>query len=196
MTGLDGPKAVHQKIQKRADTACFVHQLIERERKAKKTAASNNLNDIAEYIKLDKPGEDHPQKLTHSRLLTKRQLSDMTWGVRELSKKLGNLRLRLKVKTIFILTKAHDEDLISYTREVTEWLLSKDRPTPFIMHVSGPSTSLILCLLEIATFKTRLSTIKYLTAKALFQRIHHTKAASSIGRTNSARRILIHSTSP
>ncbi|MCJ1474792.1 hypothetical protein MMC13_003452 [Lambiella insularis] len=131
----EGSKMVRQKIQKRTDTACFVHQLIEKERKAKKSAALNGLNDIAENIKMDNAGEVSTEKLTHSRLLTKKQLSDMTWGVRELSKKLGSLRLRLKVKTIFILTKAHDEDLISYTREVTEWLLAKDRQIPLIVYV-------------------------------------------------------------
>ena len=78
-------------------------------------------------------GRDTP---THSRLLTKKQLSDMTWGVRELSKKLGSLRLRLKVKTVFILTKAHDEDLIEYTREVVKWLLSNERNTPYIVYAS------------------------------------------------------------
>ncbi|KAI9649149.1 hypothetical protein NHQ30_001716 [Ciborinia camelliae] len=64
---------------------------------------------------------------THSRLLTKKQLSDMAWGVRELSKRLGSIRLKLKVKTVFILTKAHDESLIANTREVTRWLLSPER---------------------------------------------------------------------
>ncbi len=36
----------------------------------------------------------------HSRLLTKRQLSDMAWGVRELSRRLGTMRLKFRVKTI------------------------------------------------------------------------------------------------
>lgn len=59
-----------------------------------------------------------------SRLLTKKQLSDMAFGIRELSKKLGHIRLKLKVKNVFILTKAHDETLIHKTREVVKWLLS------------------------------------------------------------------------
>lgn len=69
----------------------------------------------------DEPG------VVHSRLLTKKQLSDMAWGVRELSKRLGSIRLKLKVKTVFLLTKAHDETLIGNTREVAKWLLSADR---------------------------------------------------------------------
>ncbi|MCJ1284065.1 hypothetical protein MMC26_003396 [Xylographa opegraphella] len=136
MNGLDAPKLTRKKEQKRTDTACFVHQLLENERKAKKAAKNGGLNDIAEYRKGDKEGEDSAQDTeNHSRLLTKKQLSDMTWGVRELSKKLGSLRLKLKVKAVFILTKAHDEDLIGYTREITGWLLSKERATPYIVYV-------------------------------------------------------------
>ena len=74
-----------------------------------------------------------PDSGIHSRLLTKRQLSQMAWGVREFSKKLGGLRLKLKVKTVFLLTKAHDEDLIVKTRQLTEWLLSKERDTSYIV---------------------------------------------------------------
>lgn len=59
----------------------------------------------------------------------------MAWGVRELSKRLGSIRLKLKVKAVFVLTKAHDETLIGYTREMVEWLLSKERATPYIVYV-------------------------------------------------------------
>ncbi|MCJ1317757.1 hypothetical protein MMC15_003084 [Xylographa vitiligo] len=136
MNGLDTPRLTRKKEQNRSDTACFVHQLLENERKAKRAAKNGGLNDIAEYRKGDKEGEDSTLDADkHSRLLTKKQLSDMTWGVRELSKKLGSLRLKLKVKAVFILTKAHDEDLIGYTREITGWLLSKERATPYIVYV-------------------------------------------------------------
>ena len=64
----------------------------------------------------------------------------MALGVRELSKRLGSVRLKLRVKTVFLLTKAHDEGLIGYTREVVEWLLSKDRVTPYIVYVLGGNT--------------------------------------------------------
>ena len=59
----------------------------------------------------------------------------MAWGVRELSNKLGRIRLKLNVKTVFVLTKAHDETLIEYTRQVVQWLLNKDRDTPYIVYV-------------------------------------------------------------
>ena len=61
---------------------------------------------------------------TESRLLTKKQLSDMALGIRELSKKLGHIRLHLNVKNVFLLTKAHDEELISKTRDLACWLLN------------------------------------------------------------------------
>jgi NAD+ kinase len=71
----------------------------------------------------------------HSRLLTKKQLSDMAWGVRELSKRLGSIKLKLKVKTVFLLTKAHDETLIGNTREVAKWLLSPEREVGYTVWV-------------------------------------------------------------
>lgn len=132
MTNVDVARMSQPK--RRENTACFVHNLLEDERKAKKASALNGFGEIAEDRSVDKfNGAGHETPI-HSRLLTKKQLSDMTWGVRELSKKLGSLRLRLKVKTVFILTKAHDEDLIGYTRKVVEWLLSMERGSPYIVY--------------------------------------------------------------
>ncbi|KLU88378.1 ATP NAD kinase [Magnaporthiopsis poae ATCC 64411] len=71
----------------------------------------------------------------HSRLLTKKQLSEMAWGVRELSRRLGSMRLKFKVKTIFLLTKIYDEDLIPKTRELTRWLLHKDRDVRYTVYI-------------------------------------------------------------
>lgn len=120
--------------QKRQDTACFVHSLLEKQQKSRHRKGSN-LQGVNEDTKTDKAAGASGDNAMHSRLLTKRQLSDMALGVRELSKKLGSVRLKLRVKTVFLLTKAHDEDLIGYTREVVEWLLSKDRATPYIVYV-------------------------------------------------------------
>jgi NAD+ kinase len=80
-----------------------------------------------------KHGDD--KDAVHSRLLTKKQLSDMAWGVRELSKRLGSIRLKLKVRTVFLLTKAHDEELIDNTREVARWLLSPERQVRYTVYV-------------------------------------------------------------
>lgn len=75
---------------------------------------------------MDKDPHSHAEETQHSRLLTKKQISDMAFGIRELSKKLAQIRLKLHIKNIFILGKAHDESLIKNTRETTEWLLTQD----------------------------------------------------------------------
>lgn len=77
---------------------------------------------------LDLQAEDHE---LHSRLLTKKQLSEMAWGVRELSRRLGSVRLKFQAKSIFILTKVFDIDLLPKTREIAKWLLSADRDTHY-----------------------------------------------------------------
>lgn len=90
----------------------------------------------AEAKKADaKAAEVLGDAVSHSRLLTKKQLSDMAWGVRELSKRLGSVNLKLKVKNVFILMKAHDESLVKNTREVAQWLLSKDRDVEYVVYV-------------------------------------------------------------
>lgn len=80
---------------------------------------------------------DLPRQLyaAHSRTLTKKQLSDMAWGVRELSRRLSSMRMRIRVNTVFILAKVYDQDLIPKTRELTRWLLDKRRPLPFVVYV-------------------------------------------------------------
>ena len=126
--------SIKQRSEQSDNTACFVHHLLERERKTR-NAKGSNLQEINEDTLGDKrDGPDHGPA-THSRLLTKKQLSEMAWGVRELSKRLGSVRLKLKVKNVFLLTKAHDESLIGYTKEVVDWLLSKDRQVPYTVYV-------------------------------------------------------------
>ncbi|KXJ93105.1 putative NAD kinase [Microdochium bolleyi] len=71
----------------------------------------------------------------HSRLLTKKQLSEMAWGVRELSRRLGSMRLKFKVRTVFILTKLYDPELLYKARELARWLLSKDRDVRYTVYV-------------------------------------------------------------
>ncbi|ETS80338.1 hypothetical protein PFICI_07867 [Pestalotiopsis fici W106-1] len=82
---------------------------------------------------LDLNSEEHGE--LHSRLLTKKQLSEMAWGVRELSRRLGSVRLRFKAKTIFILTKVFDAELIPKTREITKWLLSHHRDVRYTVYL-------------------------------------------------------------
>ncbi|KAM0801298.1 NAD+ kinase [Usnea florida] len=120
--------------ERRENTACFVHHLLEKQRQSHKSKTVS-LQNINENTRADKAAVNIRESATQSRMLTKRQLADMAYGVRELSKKLGSLRLRLKVKTVFLLTKAHDESLIGHTRDMVEWLLSKERDTPYIVYV-------------------------------------------------------------
>ncbi|KAE9372380.1 ATP-NAD kinase [Stipitochalara longipes BDJ] len=172
-------------FQRRKNTECYVHALLESQRKHG-VCNTGGLEDIAETLaerriasgmdkNVDSPVEpkrsiddvslgqedekswtdrmhakhgdqvDDDQKVevsddwdpnaVHSRLLTKKQLSDMAWGVRELSKRLGSIKLKLKVKTVFLLTKAHDETLIGNTREVAKWLLSPEREVRYTVYV-------------------------------------------------------------
>lgn len=131
LVSSEDPKLAQQAAMKRETTSCFVHQLLENQRKSRKNLPAR-VHD--EDHLLDKTADSQNQAV-HSRLLTKRQLSEMALGVRELSKKLGSIRLKLKVKTIFLLTKAHDSDLIGLTRNITEWLLSKKRDTLYVVSV-------------------------------------------------------------
>lgn len=50
----------------------------------------------------------------------------MALDIRELAKKLAHLQVKLKMKNVFILAKAHDQTLIRHTRQLAEWLLEKD----------------------------------------------------------------------
>ena len=94
-----------------------------------------------EQTRMDKllpNGDASPSdRATQSRLLTKKQLSDMAMSVRQLAKKLGSLKVKLKIRTVFLLTKAHDQTLIGKTREVAKWLLSKERDVPYIIYVEN-----------------------------------------------------------
>ncbi|RFU77803.1 serine threonine kinase [Trichoderma arundinaceum] len=77
----------------------------------------------------------HHYENVHSRMLTKKQLSDMAWGVRELSRRLSSMRIRFRVRSIFLLTKIHDSDLIANTRALAQWLLSKERDVKYVVYV-------------------------------------------------------------
>lgn len=115
-----GPGSKHRPKSAYGVTSCFVHSLLQGKSK------NNGINEsaLSELKTNDKPNEaptgDHH---TQSRLLTKKQLADMAFNIRELSKKLGHLRVLLKVRNVFLLTKAFDQKLIAKTRDVTEWLL-------------------------------------------------------------------------
>ncbi|KAI4628399.1 hypothetical protein J4E83_002949 [Alternaria metachromatica] len=110
----------------RRTTACIVHSLLEKHDGLPVQDHSQSHEGLAQERRVDKdPASARSEQTQHSRLLTKKELSDMAFGIRELSKKLSQIRLKLHVKNIFILGKAHDEALIKNSREVTDWLLRK-----------------------------------------------------------------------
>jgi NAD+ kinase len=110
----------------RRSTACIVHTLLEKHDKVKLEDHSASYEGLAQERLVDKDPHSQADQTQNSRLLTKKQISDMAFGIRELSKKLSQIRLKLHVKTIFILGKAHDATLVKYSREVVDWLLTKN----------------------------------------------------------------------
>lgn len=162
----------------RQQTSCFVHQLLDEQRKPRQLASSLSIRNQ----KLDKGTIDDGDE-THSRLLTKGQLLDMASGVRDLSKSLRNIRLKLRVKAVFVLVKAHDETLLGFSRELVDWLLSKERDTPYLVYVwllSGRSKVNTF----LAMWKILWKTTLYSMPKASCLTSHHVKVASNIGQTN------------
>jgi NAD+ kinase len=117
----------------------LVHKLVEKTSLGQQPKVESKLPNIAENEGTRKGqanGDENDEiRATQSRLLTKKQLSDMAMSVRALAKKLGNLKVRLKIRSIFLLTKAHDRTLIVKTRDVARWLLSKDQPVPYIVYI-------------------------------------------------------------
>ncbi|KAF1834664.1 ATP-NAD kinase [Decorospora gaudefroyi] len=110
----------------RRTTACIVHSLLEKHDGLPVQDQSQSYEGLAQEKLVDKDPHGHAEQTQHSRLLTKKQLSDMAFGIRELSKKLSQIRLKLHVKNIFILVKAHDEALVENSRELADWILTKD----------------------------------------------------------------------
>lgn len=45
------------------------------------------------------------------------------------------MRIRFRVRTIFLLTKIHDSDLIVNTRALAQWLLGKERDVKYVIYV-------------------------------------------------------------
>ncbi|KAL2760531.1 hypothetical protein ACRALDRAFT_2039152 [Sodiomyces alcalophilus JCM 7366] len=90
-------------------------------------------------IDVDQSRQESGDKLgneeLNSRLLTKKQLSEMAWGVRELSRRLSSMRIKFRVKSIFILTKIHDAELIGHTRELSKWLLGPEHDVRYVVYV-------------------------------------------------------------
>jgi NAD+ kinase len=110
-------------------TNCIVHQLLEGHRVGAAVKALHQM--MGGGVKMEElpaPAVEGAKVERHlqSRLLSKRELSEMSSNIRELSKSLAHIKLKLKVQNIFVLGKAHDPCVVQRTRELTEWLLGHD----------------------------------------------------------------------
>ena len=132
----EAPKLAGRQADRSKASSCIVHKLLDKERPP--------LDKKPHYIEGDRirneavDGTSTPQEDTQvvrSRLLTKKQLADMAMGVRSLAKRLRSVKVKLKIKTVFLLAKIHDTSLIAKMREVVKWLLSKERDAPYIVWV-------------------------------------------------------------
>ncbi|KAK9466563.1 ATP-NAD kinase-like domain-containing protein [Lipomyces arxii] len=84
------------------------------------------------------PVHELPPSTGYSRLLTKKQLAEMAFSVRDLSKYLGTLKIKLRVRKILIITKIWDKETVVYTSEITDWLLGCGGDNPlFTVYVEN-----------------------------------------------------------
>lgn len=124
---------------------CYVHKLVEKTSVGDQPQTENKEDGSLESIdenESSKPDirngisahQDEP-RATHSRLLTKKQLSEMALNVRNMAKKLGSVKVKLDIKSIFVLTKAYDPSLVAKTHDLTEWLLSEKRNVKYTVYV-------------------------------------------------------------
>ncbi|EXJ78495.1 hypothetical protein A1O1_08896 [Capronia coronata CBS 617.96] len=128
----------------RMKSQCLVHNMVEKTSLGQQPKVESKLEQIDE-VDHGMPsgarnGDKHSAdelRATESRLLTKKQLSEMALSVRSLAKRLSNLKVKLKIRSIFLLTKVYDKTLIVKTRDVARWLLSKDRSVPYIVYVEN-----------------------------------------------------------
>lgn len=123
-------------------TACFVHSLLEVQQRFERSSLSSipasetssrshsptgqrGSAEARENREAEKNANDSKRDLfTH---LSKKEISDMALGVRELSKHLGSARLKLNIHHILIVTKTGDMSLIKLTRDITAWLLAQKK---------------------------------------------------------------------
>lgn len=134
----EAPKLARRQAEQRRASSCIVHKFLDKERPLLDTKLPYIEEDCARNG--DVEGTSEPREdidTVRSRLMTKKQLADMAMGVRNLAKRLGSLKVKLRIKTVFLLTKIHDDTLIAKTREVVMWLLSKERDAPYIVWVEN-----------------------------------------------------------
>ncbi|KAI0201259.1 ATP-NAD kinase-like domain-containing protein [Astrocystis sublimbata] len=133
LASLVESKGGHEKETKRAQRISFVEPESDSSNSGQLDEKSWKSTVSKSRSELDLVGLEHEG--IHSRLLTKKQLTEMAWGVRELSRRLGMVRLKFRVENVFLLTKPYDDDLIPKTRELARWLLSQERRTRYTVYI-------------------------------------------------------------
>ncbi|TPX20743.1 hypothetical protein DIZ76_016638 [Coccidioides immitis] len=131
----DTPRHAHGHVDHSSNAACFVHSLLGRPKELHLKPVQETVQEAKDASKAPSDANAGSGMVLESRLLTKKQLSEMAWNVRTLSKKLGNVRLKLNVKSVFLLTKPQDKCLVRLTRDVTQWILSKERERQYTVYV-------------------------------------------------------------
>ncbi|TIA79867.1 hypothetical protein E3P98_03037 [Wallemia ichthyophaga] len=85
-------------------------------------------NQVLESIAGEVEGElDDSDEAAHDRQNLTRQLAETAVGVREMSKQLGRARVKSKIKSVMIITKARDHQLIRQTRKLALYLMNTPR---------------------------------------------------------------------
>ncbi|RPB17634.1 ATP-NAD kinase [Morchella conica CCBAS932] len=115
----------------RSRSSCFIHSHLE----AYQDADDNRVNGPLECNRNNPVERIVEQNIPP--FMSKSELSDMVLGVGELSKRFSNMRIKIKVKTVMILTKTYDKSLIKHTRRLAEWMLSPERGKNYIVYIDS-----------------------------------------------------------
>lgn len=144
MKSSERPEIPMRGTGQRFSSQCFVHKLVEKTSIGEQPKVEDKSDGTLESIdEATDTTTDHRNgaspseepRATHSRLLTKKQLSEMALNVRNMAKKLSSVKVKLNIRNIFLLTKAHDHTLVAKTRELTDWLLSVERGIEYTVYV-------------------------------------------------------------
>lgn len=114
------------------------HKEVEQQKQQQEQHSAIESESDEEIHAIEKSDDEEEPEMSikvQSRQLTKRQLSDMAWNVRKLSKRLDSIKLKLTVQSVFVVTKAGDESVIGLTRDLTRWLLSPERERRYVVYV-------------------------------------------------------------
>ncbi|KAK9470837.1 ATP-NAD kinase-like domain-containing protein [Dipodascopsis tothii] len=96
------------------------------------SAIADGDDDEALSLVSDGSGPQRPRRNTGR--LTKRQLADITFSVRDLSKYLGNIRIKLAARQVMIVSKIWDSETVAQTRALADWLAG-ERTTVYVEDV-------------------------------------------------------------